>query len=343
VTELDPSELVGLLEAVYALEVDDATWMDRSLAALRAVCGSEHHYLGFFYDASNVEDFKLWNVGLNNTPPEVLPTFDAFRAIMNPDFVRTTFRSLYFGSSVETAYEHMAPVLEVRAKVGWGDILNINGLDPSGVGCLLTFGSREPHIVLSPPDRALVRRIALHLGSAFRCRRRLAALSADASPVRATTGAEAILDSGGRFTHADGAAESKASREKIRSASAAIDSVRTSNERGQGRRALDAWHPLTSARWTLVDTFEENGRRYVVARENQLQARGLAELTDRERQVVVHAALGFSNKQIAYALGISDATVRVLVARGARRMGVRKRKDLLEHPALRELRSGKGQ
>jgi DNA-binding CsgD family transcriptional regulator len=66
---------------------------------------------------------------------------------------------------------------------------------------------------------------------------------------------------------------------------------------------------------------------------------GFGRLTDRERQVVVHAALGLTNKEIAYTLGISDATVRVLVTRAAARLGVRTRKQLLAHPAMRELQS----
>jgi DNA-binding CsgD family transcriptional regulator len=62
-------------------------------------------------------------------------------------------------------------------------------------------------------------------------------------------------------------------------------------------------------------------------------------LTDRERQVVLQAALGFSNKQIAYALGISHSTVRVLVARAAARIGARSRAALLSHASLREMRA----
>lgn len=46
--------------------------------------------------------------------------------------------------------------------------------------------------------------------------------------------------------------------------------------------------------------------------------------------------LGSSNQQIAKYLGISHATVRVLMSRAANRMGVRTRKELLAHPALQE-------
>jgi len=101
---------------------------------------------------------------------------------------------------------------------------------------------------------------------------------------------------------------------------------------------LDGFHPLTAARWTVVDRFEENGHHYVVARENHGSAVGFEVLTERERQVVVQAALGSSNKEIASRLGISAATVRVLMARAANRLGVHGRKPLLAHPALGGLR-----
>jgi DNA-binding CsgD family transcriptional regulator len=109
-------------------------------------------------------------------------------------------------------------------------------------------------------------------------------------------------------------------------------------ERKSGRRALDLWHPLVGARWTLVDGFEENGSRYIIARENQAHAPHFEMLAARERQVVLQAVLGFSNKEIAYSLGISDSTVRVLMARATRKLGVRSRKELTSLPSLSQLR-----
>jgi DNA-binding NarL/FixJ family response regulator len=148
--------------------------------------------------------------------------------------------------------------------------------------------------------------------------------------------AEAILDTDGRFVHAQGAAAGKAARERIRTAAESIAAVRARGSRSGGA-TLDSWRPLVGARWTLVDSFEEDGRHYVVARENQSRAQTLDMLTDRERQVVLQAALGFSNKEIAYALGVSDSTVRVLMARAARRIGVRTRAELLSHALLRDI------
>jgi DNA-binding CsgD family transcriptional regulator len=86
---------------------------------------------------------------------------------------------------------------------------------------------------------------------------------------------------------------------------------------------------LAGARWTLVDAFERDGSRYIVARENEARASDLATLSRRERQVVGLARLGRTNKEIAHALGVAHSTVRVLLVRAARKLGVASRSELL--------------
>jgi DNA-binding CsgD family transcriptional regulator len=89
--------------------------------------------------------------------------------------------------------------------------------------------------------------------------------------------------------------------------------------------------------WRVVQSFEREGVRYLLLREDVGDPRSLLSLTQREREIVAQAASGSSNKEIAQHLGISDATVRVLMSRAANRLGVRRRKELLAHPALRDL------
>ncbi len=335
---MDETKLVGFLEAAYALERSDQDWLQEVARAFGELGGPGYNYMGMFYDASDVADLKMWNLcRLQTPPPELERTWNVFRSLTDPAFVRSTFRSLFVGSARKSAAAYLGPLLAERERNGYGDFVYVNSLDPSGVGCVLTQGCKEREFSTTAREAALLRRLATHLSSAFRCRRKLASArseSGHASP-QVTTGAEAVLDDRGRVVHAEGAARSPTARARIQKAAASIDSARA--KRSAGGRALDRWHPLTSARWTLVDSFQEGGRRYVVARENQAETQSFVQLTDRERQVVVHAALGLSNKQIAYALGISDATVRVLMARAAGRLGVRSRKQLLQHSALREL------
>jgi DNA-binding NarL/FixJ family response regulator len=77
---------------------------------------------------------------------------------------------------------------------------------------------------------------------------------------------------------------------------------------------------------------------HLVAAEAHLAIGSLEILTGRERQVVTCLALGHSTKEVAFALGIADATVRVLLARAAGKLGVRSREALLLHPAVLPLR-----
>jgi DNA-binding CsgD family transcriptional regulator len=60
-------------------------------------------------------------------------------------------------------------------------------------------------------------------------------------------------------------------------------------------------------------------------------------LTDRERQVVAILAEGRTTKEIAHALGISDSTTRVLLARAALRLSVRSRQELVQAVAAEAL------
>jgi DNA-binding CsgD family transcriptional regulator len=69
---------------------------------------------------------------------------------------------------------------------------------------------------------------------------------------------------------------------------------------------------------------------------------GLEILTVRERQVVSCLARGLSTKEVAFSLGIADATVRVLLARAASKLGVRSREAVLLHPAVVPLRQAEG-
>jgi two-component system response regulator FixJ len=63
----------------------------------------------------------------------------------------------------------------------------------------------------------------------------------------------------------------------------------------------------------------------------------LNSLTDRERQVVAGIVSGKTGKEVAFDLGIAHATVRVLLARGYARLGVRSQRQLRELPGLRGL------
>ena len=138
-----------------------------------------------------------------------------------------------------------------------------------------------------------------------------------------------MLRPGGELVHAEREAREKAAREELMRAVKMIDRARTR----AGRKDLDAatrsWRGLVDARWTLVDCFEHGGERFVVAKRNDLELADPPPLSARERQVLAFAALDHSNKEIAYELGLSAATVRVLMARAARKLRANGRDDAI--------------
>ncbi|MHB8420568.1 MAG: response regulator transcription factor [Myxococcales bacterium] len=65
-----------------------------------------------------------------------------------------------------------------------------------------------------------------------------------------------------------------------------------------------------------------------MAHENQPEAIGPRTLTERERQIVSHVAMGHSNKLVAYELGLSVGSVGAYLNRAMRKLGLRSRLEL---------------
>ena len=93
-------------------------------------------------------------------------------------------------------------------------------------------------------------------------------------------------------------------------------------------RALEIWMGLVAGRWSLVDRYEKGGRRYLVARRNESDVSEPAALTSRERAVARLAAIGLSNKWIAYELGLSASTVATHLAFALRKLKLKTRTEL---------------
>ena len=65
----------------------------------------------------------------------------------------------------------------------------------------------------------------------------------------------------------------------------------------------------------------------MVAQQNAHEIEGATGLSARERAVLAHLAAGHHDKLIAYELGLADSTVRVLVFRAMRKLGVATRSE----------------
>jgi DNA-binding NarL/FixJ family response regulator len=92
--------------------------------------------------------------------------------------------------------------------------------------------------------------------------------------------------------------------------------------------AIRLWQWLAAGRRSLVDSFDSDGRRYLVAHRNDPDLAAPNALTLSERQIAGYAAMGHANKLIAYELGLSESTVATHLGSAVIKLGVRSRADL---------------
>lgn len=281
-----------------------------------------------FYDVSGegVRSDGLYALGV---PPESMQYARDDHA--NPELI-DRIRAFYRGAMCELLEGFAAGDPNYLAQVqsrGVHDVLMINGLDPSGVGLANYLFSQEK-IVLNQEMRLACERLAAHVASSYRLLRRLQELN---SP--AIDSAAAVFSTRGKLedmreplarNHVD----------DLKRALSERDWARGPARNEQPGRALARWTALVQGRWTLVDHFERDGKRYVIAQENSPHGGTPVKLSEREQQVANLAALGRSNKVIAYELGIAHSTVRVLLGRACARLGAQTRNELIARLNERE-------
>ncbi|MDP9150721.1 MAG: LuxR C-terminal-related transcriptional regulator [Myxococcota bacterium] len=316
-------DLIGIVEAAYRVEQSTKGWLSGIVAAAAPVIDDGYGVAAYTYDASNPSEFRVGPMVHQGLPEGFVAPFVESLAHLDANFVLKSFRTLSCGTGSEVPGWDQDPLIETLAeRFGLRDSLSINGLNPDGHGCLLMAFLPEER-KLDRPRRDLLSKLSCHLAAALRLRAKLA-LAEGSLPAP-----EAILDRSGKVCHAEHEARSKASRSQLRESALAISKARGPLRGRDPAEAIEEWRGLIAARWTLLEVSESDGRTYLVARQNEPRTCGPAALTEREQQVAALAALGHGNKLIAYNLGISHSTVRVLMARAAAKLGAGSRKELL--------------
>jgi DNA-binding CsgD family transcriptional regulator len=326
-----------MLEAAYVLAGDERQWLHQFLDTARHDNAEHGDWLiGNTYDATRsgraeARTMVFCGVDEKSTMAEVARV--ALPQSEDPK-LQTLFRQSFVGS-VRASPEAMrrAGVDESHVREfergldaflrlwGLADELWINAQDPTGIGCLVVAPRRRAGAL---PPRALHRwrHVAVHLATAFRIRRQLESWSPDRR-VNEMPRVEAILSPAGALTHAEEPAQSQSARAALTYGVKVLDRARGSLRRRDPDEAIAIWHAMVSGRWSLVDHFDSDGRRYVLAHRNDPHVPDARGLTLRERQVTAYAELGHSNKVIAYELGLSISTVSSHLARARTKLALR--------------------
>lgn len=325
-------DFLGIIEAAYAESADIDVWLKGALDAIRPHldrgAGVFAHRFTHFKDAfwrgpvlcagaeeevaKSVDELSDW---LNRQPKEVALSF-ARR--FYPKAPMVVWASELAGKPVRKSLEDYwgtAGTERFNLLDGVGDSLGVIASEPSGHGCIF-FTMHSKATQLPTRTGAAWRKVAAHLVTGYRLVRH-----------RSET-ADAVLSPSGKLLHLEPEVSRK-DAEPLSEAARAIDRARGKLRRTDPDRALELWRGLVGGRWSLVDHFDHDGRRYVVAKRNAPEVLPWSSLTARESQILAFVAQGQTHKIIAYQLGLSPSAVGESLVRARKKLGGRSRLDLV--------------
>lgn len=319
---------ISLLEEVYRPAEDAPQWMRRN--ALRIVSPIDVDGFGavsYFVRAGGYAPMHVsYQPHLIDIGEEAaLASLSAGVANMTPaQFERALLATQQPGvhGFVETfgeiAAEAREPLAGLEAFVDSPAIVVPTG--EHMVAIVATFTRRLASFTRA--ERRLWERLSIHFGAA--CRLCSRAASPDADDV------EAVLEGNGRVVEARGVAASTRARALLRRGVLDMERGRTKAGRADPDAALELWRGLYAGRWSLVEHHDTDGRRFLLARRNDPEPHAPVPLTRRQRQVLFYASVGWSYKQIAYALGLSsEGSISIHLSSALRKMGMASRAELI--------------
>lgn len=215
------------------------------------------------------------------------------------------------------ASQHLA---EYGPATGITDAFTVFAQDGEGRGINIS-APIDGIVATAPRVRGIWRRTSLHLAAGLRLRRKLIA---EQAPL------EAMIAPDGKVAHAEGAVKRSASaRDALRQSVRRMERARTKSERSDPESALELWRALVAGEWSLVEKWESDGRRYLAAYRNAPDVRDPRALTKHESAVLRYVALGASNKEIAFTLGLPVGSIGTAVSQLLRKLGCHRRTELV--------------
>jgi DNA-binding CsgD family transcriptional regulator len=313
--------MLRLFDAAYTLEdCDTAGWLGRIVEALRWVFDSGRGCYAWTIVPSDRQSHRLGDFATLDFTPEQMAAVPSFHERAS-------------GKLLARAYGR-EPLVTVCETLGWDhyhrsplvhELMFANRI-PDCVGLRIRSGSTRlvlGGVVHEPGQKPEpVVRFARKLVAVLRPALRLH-LTLRVSSERPT----AMLEPSGRVVHAEGVAREPGAREQLAMAVRAHER-RNGMKRKDPRAALELFDGLVAGRWTLVERFESDGRRYLIAYENSPEAAAIRALSPRERDVLVSSATGASLKSIAADLGISQGAAGAYLAAARRKTGSASRAEL---------------
>ena len=325
------SALIDFAEAAYDLELEQDDWLP---ALLQAGAPVLDHGLGAFAltctRPPQTGPLVIHQLHAISGLEELADRFIRVETEMPPDMLWALSRPAMPQTLSEAAGQNLEAFRFIMRHFDFAkDGLGMSAFDPNGNGVYLI--APLPKVTnLTERFRERCQMLAAHFGAGYRLR--LALAEAGSEPAtHLPRGAEVVIDPNGfRVVGAEGLAKSRGARAALRDAAIQVDRSRGRLRESDPEKALVLWKALVRGRWSTVDWFDSDGRRFVLGLPNAPNVGDPRGLTEREQQVVAYALCGQTNKLIAYQLGLSKGRVSSLMSSAIRKLGVRTRAELIK-------------
>lgn len=326
---------IDVVEAAYDLEVAAGDWLPKILSAGESLFDLGMGCYGAIGAGTSEDGVPIFTQALGSPGAEELP-IKIMRSAqeVGPDLVQRASAEVQGRVHLlSDLCERWPTVCEsINRHIGSKDLLSLTAVDPDDCGMNISIPSRE-RISLNHKEREFWRMLEVHLAAGHRLRRGLGQQgdAAGAPVTEIPLDAEALIDPS-RFlvSHAHGQATEAGAPEKLRAAARLVDKARGALRKEEPTEALRLWEGLVRGKWSLIDWFDTDGRRFVLAKPNAPRIRDPRGLTEREAQVATYASLGEPSKIIGYRLGLSPTYVSRLLGNAMRKLGVKTQAQLVE-------------
>jgi len=314
---------VALIESGYQLEGSDQVWLENVLDKATPLFdrGDWSTIINYRFTPTTVNIDHVVTQG----PSQLVKNIFNTSLSWSQDAVDIIYRGSPTVVSLSTLVFPRFPIHHTdflhAAQGSMSDILGIwthTGIG-SGLKICRTFSSS---VTPTQIERRLWPLAASHLAAGLRLRTFAHDFSFDDARV------EAILDPNGKVHEAREGATELSVRESLRETVRRIEYLRSRAGRSDPDKAMNTWEALVQGRWSLVDKFDTDQRRYVVAIKNDPAHPDPRGLSEQERQVAEYTGLGRSSKEISYILGISPSAVTNCTARAQSKLGLSSRTEL---------------
>lgn len=339
---LDAASVMSVLDVAYDVELSDARWLERICDTARPLLETDDAGVHAFYVDLSQPKPKLSTPLLKGGDGKWkrqwrTDWWEPFMLALDERAVRSILSfapvshatDLYMATRLqvptlnallqrEQLFERNQPQLDNR--FAYPDSLNLVAVDSGGIGLALVANRRTA--ALGPPSRhqrTVLGSLCAHLASAARLRRRLRAHTSllDQS--------DAIVDERGKLVHLASDDAAASARRAVEQAAPQLKALRSKKARpgkADAQETLALWRALYAGRFSVLDVFTRDGKRYVVARRNEPGAPAAAKnpLSEDELKVLSLWSRGHANGQIAYELGVSGSTVAGRLASSSQKL-----------------------